>query len=68
MRYSVFYGFLKVIFFSATPYHPLAVDDEQRRGSVRTSPRVSINFAEGQYALSAGSVPTANAFKGHFTT
>jgi len=30
--------------------------------------RVSINFAEGQYALFAGSVPTASALKGDFTT
>ena len=29
----------------------------QRGGSVRTSPRGSINFAEGQYALFGGYVP-----------
>jgi len=29
--------------------------------------RVCTDALEGQYGLSAGSVPTANAFKGHFT-
>ena len=38
----------------------------QREGSVRTSPRVSINFAKGQYGLFAGSVPTLKVYKDIF--